>query len=207
MVYKMNTEFTNPSKIKIVGIGNSGNKILEHMMKIKPDEFDYVYISDEDISCGFSKVPKKMFIFKVEGFCGPNGNPDVITKFAWNKCDDISTILSDAEIVIIVAGMGGTTGAGAAPVVAEIAKDLGIICISVVTMPFHFEGERRRKIAETGIIELTRHTDFLVVLPLDNRLIDGETVKCIFSKADKYIIKTIHHIIDTFGLNSSELNK
>ena len=137
------------AKIKVVGVGGGGGNMINHIIREKGDEMDI------DLQLG-EKITKGL---------GAGMNPDVGTKAAQESYEEIKSTLEYSDIVFIASGLGGGTGTGAAPVVAQAAKEIGALTISVVTMPFDFEGKKRYNLALKGLNELKKESDSIVVIP------------------------------------------
>lgn len=157
-----------PAKIKVVGVGGSGGNAINRMIEggIKGVEFIVINTDIQDLN--FNKAPVKIHIGKtVTKGLGAGMNPDLGRDAAAESQNEIRDALKGADMVFVTCGLGGGTGTGASPVVAELAHDLGALTIAVVTKPFTFEGAQRRKIAERGQVELTDKVDAVITIPND----------------------------------------
>lgn len=157
-----------PAKIKVVGVGGSGGNAINRMIEggIKGVEFIVINTDIQDLN--YNKAPVKIHIGKtVTKGLGAGMNPDLGRDAAAESQNEIRDALKGADMVFVTCGLGGGTGTGASPVVAELAHDLGALTIAVVTKPFTFEGAQRRKIAERGQIELTDKVDAVITIPND----------------------------------------
>jgi len=157
--------------IKVVGVGGGGGNAVKHMIASNVDGVDFICANTDaqaltDIS---SKTVLQLGSGVTKGL-GAGANPDVGRQAALEDRDRIAEVLRGADMVFITAGMGGGTGTGGAPVVAEVAKELGILTVAVVTKPFPFEGKKRMAIAEQGIKELQEHVDSLITIPNEKLL-------------------------------------
>jgi len=170
-LFEFDTETTGPAKIRVIGVGGAGNNAVNRMIEadVKCVEFISVNTDLQDLS--LSKAPQKIQIgAKLTKGLGAGAVPEIGAKAAEESRDEIALAIQDADMVFVTAGMGGGTGTGAAPVVAEIAKELGILTIGIVTKPFWFEGSARARNAATGIDNLKNCVDTLVVIPNDKLL-------------------------------------
>ncbi len=158
--------------IKVVGVGGGGGNALNRMIDSGIKGVDYIAVNTDAMVLGSSRAPVKVQIGqKLTNGRGAGGKPEVGEKSAEENKEEISAAIRDANMVFIAAGMGGGTGTGAAPVVASIAQEMGILTVGVVTKPFGFEGRRKMEKAEKGIAELKEHVDALIVIP-NARLLD-----------------------------------
>ena len=156
------------AKIKVVGVGGGGNNAVNRMIDTGFSSVEFIAINTDAQALKNSKAKTKIQIGeKITRGLGAGANPEIGQKSADESREDISKALIGADMVFITAGMGGGTGTGAAPVVAGIAKEMGILTISIVTKPFTFEGKKRMTQAEGGLAELKANSDSLVIIPND----------------------------------------
>lgn len=154
--------------IRVVGVGGGGSNAIDRMIEDGVRDVEFVAINTDAQVLRNSKAHYKVCIGeRLTRGMGAGGNPDVGEKAAEETNDELYEILKGSNLVFITAGMGGGTGTGAAPIVASIAQDLGILTVAVVTKPFKFEGSRRMQQAEKGIEQLRRSVDALVIVPND----------------------------------------
>ncbi|MCT4563781.1 MAG: cell division protein FtsZ [Maledivibacter sp.] len=159
------------AQIKVIGVGGGGNNAVNRMIESNLKGVQFIVVNTDKQALYTSKAEYKIQIGeKLTRGLGAGANPEVGKKAAEESRDDIYQALQGADMVFITAGMGGGTGTGAAPIVAEIAKDMGILTVGVVTKPFMFEGKRRMMHAEKGIDELKSKVDTLVTIPNDRLL-------------------------------------
>ncbi len=152
--------------IKVIGVGGGGGNALNRMIEEGIEGVDYIAVNTDAMALNSSKAPTKVQIGqKLTGGRGAGAKPEIGEKSAQENKEDISSSIKGANMVFIAAGMGGGTGTGAAPVVAAIAQEMGILTVGVVTKPFGFEGKKKMEKAEQGIEELRQHVDALVVIP------------------------------------------
>lgn len=164
-------ENTPICKIKVVGIGGGGNNAVNRMIYAGITSAQFVAINTDKQALLMSKAPSRLQVGeKLTRGLGAGADPEIGRKAAEESRELIEEILKDTDLVFVTAGMGGGTGTGAAPVVASIAKEMGILTIAVVTKPFRFEGKKRMENAENGIKELKNVVDTLVVIPNDKLL-------------------------------------
>ena len=171
MIEFQNEEQSNFASIKVVGCGGGGNNAVNRMMDAGLRGVEFIAVNTDRQALGQSNAQVKIQIGeKLTKGLGAGAIPEVGRRAAEESREEIASALKGADLVFITAGMGGGTGTGAAPIVAEVARDLGTLTIAVVTKPFNFEGKQRMKNAEAGIEELKQHVDTLVVIPNDRLL-------------------------------------
>ncbi len=154
--------------IKVIGVGGAGNNVVNRMIDSKIDGVEFVVVNTDRQDLNKSKCPNKLQIGeKLTGGMGAGSKPEIGKKSAEESRAAISKILEGTDMVFITAGMGGGTGTGAAPIIADLAHEAGILTVGVVTKPFRFEGANRMKQAEAGIASLTEKVDSLIVIPND----------------------------------------
>ncbi|MEA4815609.1 MAG: cell division protein FtsZ [Lachnospiraceae bacterium] len=191
---------SNIATIKVIGVGGGGNNAINRMIEDNVDGVDFVSINTDAQALSSSKAPVKIQIGeKLTKGLGAGGNPEIGEKSADETKDEIAGILRGSDMVFITAGMGGGTGTGAAPKIAAISKELGILTVGVVTKPFQFEGKIRMNNAEKGIDELKKHVDTLVIIPNQKLLsiIDKKTTMiAAFHKADEILRQGVQGISD-----------
>lgn len=166
MSYELDNDFQEVTKIKVIGVGGGGGNAVNRMAQAGLKGIDLIAVNTDKQSLAFSKATQKIQIGeKLTNGQGAGAKPEIGKKAAEESRDAIIDALNDTHMVFITAGMGGGTGTGAAPVIAEIAKEKGILTVGIVTKPFAFEGKMRMQQAEAGIAELAGHVDSLVVIP------------------------------------------
>lgn len=171
------------AKIKVAGIGGGGNNAVNRMINAGVKGVEFVAVNTDRQALKNSLAETKIQIGeKVTKGLGAGANPEIGEQSAEESLDEIREALQDADMVFITAGMGGGTGTGAAPIIADVARDLGALTVGVVTRPFSFEGARRMKQAEKGIDALKGKVDTLVIIPND-RLFSISDKKTTFSQA------------------------
>lgn len=197
---KVNPEIESFARIKVIGIGGSGKGALNHMINSKLLGVEFIAMNTDTQDLHHSLAEKKIHIGKnlTKGL-GAGMDPEVGKRSAEETREEIQDVIKGADMVFIAGGMGGGTGTGAAPIVASIAKNEGILTIGVVTKPFFFEGASRMKLAERGLEELEKEVDALIVIPNDRLLsvIDKTTsVKQAFEMADEVLKQAVEGISD-----------
>jgi cell division protein FtsZ len=154
------------AKIKVFGVGGSGCNAVNTMIAGKLSGVEFVAANTDIQALGTTKAPVKLQLgAKLTKGLGAGSNPEMGREAALEDQDKIRDAMTGADMVFITAGMGGGTGTGAAPIIAEVARDLGILTVAVVTKPFTFEGFKRMQRAEEGLKELKKHVDTLIVIP------------------------------------------
>ena len=154
--------------IKVIGVGGAGNNVVNRMIDSKIDGVEFVVVNTDRQDLNKSKCPNKIQIGeKLTSGMGAGSKPEIGKKSAEESRASISKILEGTDMVFITAGMGGGTGTGAAPIIADLAHEAGILTVGVVTKPFRFEGANRMKQAESGIAALSEKVDSLIVIPND----------------------------------------
>lgn len=188
------------AKIKVVGVGGGGNNAVNRMINSDLSGVEFIVVNTDHQALEGSKANNKIQIgSKLTRGLGAGADPEVGRKAAEESREDLRAVLEGADMVFITAGMGGGTGTGAAPVVAEIAKELGALTVGVVTKPFTFEGRRRAQQAESGITELKDRVDAIITIPNDKilQIIDKKTpMNEAFSYADDVLHQGVQGISD-----------
>lgn len=170
-MFEFDVDMGQFANIKVVGVGGGGNNAVNRMIESDVKGIDFIIVNTDRQALFSSKAETKIQIGeKLTRGLGAGANPDIGKKAAEESKNEILEALKGSDMVFITAGMGGGTGTGAAPVVAEIAKELGILTVGVVTKPFMFEGKRRMLHAEKGIEDLKTRVDTLVTIPNDRLL-------------------------------------
>jgi cell division protein FtsZ len=188
------------AQIKVIGIGGGGNNAVNRMINAGLRGVEFISINTDKQALFLSKANTKIQIGeKITKGLGAGANPDIGEKAANESKDEIGQSIKGADMVFITAGMGGGTGTGAAPIVAQIAKEMGILTVGVVTKPFIFEGRKRMQFAERGIENLKEAVDTLVTIPNDRLLQVAEKKTSIvdaFVMADDVLRQGVQGISD-----------
>ncbi len=194
----------NPTVIKIIGCGGGGSNAVNRMIEAGVNDVEFVVMNTDLQALGVSKAQKRLAIGqKLTGGLGAGGNPAVGENAAKEDTDNISNIVQGADMVVITAGMGGGTGTGSAPVVAELAKEAGALTIAVVTTPFGFEGPIRMKNAQEGLKKLRSNVDSLIVVPNQQimKIVDKKVnFKQAFRLADDVLCQGVQGISEIITL-------
>ena len=201
MAFIIDNENAAYNQIKVIGVGGGGGNAVNGMVESGIIGVEFLSINTDRQILENSKATHKIQIGeKVTGCMGAGGDPAIGRKAAEESRDVIADALRSTDMVFITAGMGGGTGTGAAPVVAEIARELGALTVGIVTKPFKFEGRKRMKQAEDGIRELEKHVDSLIVIPNERLKLLGDkslSMKDAFGKANDVLWQGVKSISDT----------
>ncbi len=197
---KVNPDVEAFARIKVIGVGGSGNNALNHMVSSRVTGVEFIAVNTDAQDLHHSSAKKKIHIGKnlTKGL-GAGMNPETGKKAAEETREEIQDSLKGADMVFITSGMGGGTGTGAAPIIAKIAREQGVLTVGVVTKPFFFEGSQRMRIAEKGIEELEKEVDALIIIPNDRLLavVGKETsVKSAFAMCDEVLRQAVEGIAE-----------
>ena len=211
-------EFNMPNNnktniIKVIGVGGGGSNAVNHMYELGIKDVDFIVCNTDKQALDISEVPLKIQLGEslTEGR-GAGSRPEVGKNAAIETIDEIREYLSDkTNMVFITAGMGGGTGTGAAPIIAKVAKEMGILTVGIVTIPFGFEGKRRKEQADEGIKEMRSSVDTLLIINNDKLrdLYGNLTIRNAFSQADEVLAsaaKGIAEVISKIGFINVDLN-
>ena len=206
MIEFQNDEQINFASIKVVGCGGGGNNAVNRMVEAGLRGVEFIAVNTDRQALSMSNAQTRIQIGeKMTKGLGAGAVPEVGRRAAEESKEEIAQALTGADLVFVTAGMGGGTGTGAAPIVAEVARDVGALTIAVVTKPFTFEGKQRMKNAEAGIAELKQRVDTLVVIPNDSLLkvaSKGTTMLEAFRTADDVLRQDIQGISDLIAVPS-----
>src|SRR5215217_166772 len=188
------------AKIRVVGAGGAGCNAVNTMILAKLDRVDFIAANTDVQALAASKAPLRIQLGQMltKGL-GAGANPEMGREAALESKEQIAQLLEGADMVFVTAGMGGGTGTGAAPIIADIAKSLGCLTVGVVTKPFLFEGNKRRKQAEQGIVELKAAVDTLITIPNQRLLsLSNEPMPLLetFKRADEVLLNAVQGISD-----------
>jgi cell division protein FtsZ len=165
-MFELMDSFSQTAVIKVVGVGGGGGNAVSHMAKCGIEGVDFICVNTDAQALKHSQVKTSLQIgCNITKGLGAGANPEVGRQAAMEDRDRIIELIEGCDMLFITAGMGGGTGTGAAPVVAQVARELGILTVAVVTRPFTMEGNKRASIAESGMTELSRHVDSLITIP------------------------------------------
>ncbi|MBI4610555.1 MAG: cell division protein FtsZ [Candidatus Rokubacteria bacterium] len=188
------------AKLKVIGLGGGGSNAVSRMMAARFTGVDFIVANTDLQALRASPAPIKVQLgAKLTGGLGAGSDPEIGKRAAEEDCEQIARLLEGADMVFVTAGLGGGTGTGAAPVVAAVAKQLGILTVAVVTKPFLFEGRRRAQQAETGLAQLRSVVDTLIAIP-NQRLLSvvepGTPLLEAFKVADSVLHQAVQGIAD-----------
>ncbi len=205
MTFEHDDTFVSGVNIKVIGVGGGGNNAINRMITSNIKGVEFVAINTDRQALRNSDAAIQLVIGEklTRGF-GAGANPQIGTRAAEESIEDIKSILQDTDMAFITAGMGGGTGTGAAPVVARVAHEMGILTIGIVTKPFGFEGPRRMNQAIEGIAELSQYVDSLVVIPNDRlkQVTDTRiTLENAFEVADGVLSRGTQSISDLINVH------
>ena len=200
MSFELENDFDNIVQIKVIGVGGGGGNALDRMVTSGVKCVEFISVNTDRQALLRSKATQKIQIGeKITHGKGAGSKPEIGQKSADESREDIAAAIKGTDMVFITAGMGGGTGTGAAPIVAEIAREMGILTIGIVTKPFAFEGRRRMEQAENGIAALREHVDSLVVIPNERLKYASEqriTLANAFAVADDVLRQGVQSISD-----------
>lgn len=203
------SEALKPVRMKVVGVGGGGGNAVNRMIDENLQGVDFISINTDIQALANSKAPTRVQIGKrLTRGLGAGARPDVGRRAAEESREEILAALEGADLVFVTAGMGGGTGTGAAPIVAEVAHEMGALTIGIVTKPFLFEGQRRLRQAELGIAELRKAVDTLIVVPNERLLAvcgKGTTFRDALKRADDVLLHATRGISDLIHI-TGEVN-
>jgi cell division protein FtsZ len=207
MSFELEENYESGVNIKVVGIGGGGNNAINRMIESNIRGVEFIAINtDKQVLLQSAAALKIPIGEKITKGHGAGANPEVGMRAAEESQEDITNALKGADMVFITTGMGGGTGTGAAPIIAKLARDMGILTVGVVTKPFAFEGRKRMEIAEAGIDKLSECVDSLIVIPNERlkQISNGKiTLANAFAEADNVLrhgVQSISDLINGTGL-------
>ena len=170
-MFELMDTYSQSAVIKVIGVGGGGGNAVQHMANTAIDGVDFICANTDSQALKSTDVKTVLQLGnEITKGLGAGANPVVGREAALEDQERIAESITGADMLFITAGMGGGTGTGATPVVAEIAEELGILTVAVVTKPFKFEGKKRMQIANAGIDELVKHVDSLITIPNEKLL-------------------------------------
>jgi len=187
------------ANIKVIGVGGSGGNAVGHMISKGMEGVDFLCANTDAQDLAQSHVATKIQIgIDTTKGLGAGMDPDIGSESAKESKDTIANAISETDMLFITAGFGGGTGTGASPVIAEIAKELGILTVAVVTKPFNWEGDLRAQYAEEGIKELEKHVDSLIIIPNDKLQSLGKKITLVnaFEAANDVLLNSVQGIVE-----------
>lgn len=200
MTIEFDTGDTLEARIKVIGVGGGGGNAINNMIQSQLEGVEFIVANTDAQALARNLAPIRVQIGEgVTRGLGAGAKPDVGMRAAEESREHIQELIAGADMVFITAGMGGGTGTGAAPIIASLAKEMGILTVAVVTKPFSFEGKRRLKFAEDGLAELRKHVDTVITIPNQKLLsIVGKntTILDAFRKADDVLQQAVRGITD-----------
>lgn len=202
----MGKDWVNQSAlIKVIGVGGGGNNAVNRMYDHNMKNVQFIVANTDAQVLNASVVPNKLVLG--EKYCqglGAGADPEVGKQAALEASDDIRAALQGAQLVFVAAGMGGGTGTGAAPIIAQIAREMGALTIAIVTKPFRFEGKKRMRYADQGIKELQQATDSIIIVANDRllELVGNVPVNDSFREADNILRQGVQTITDLIAVPS-----
>lgn len=201
---EFDTDLNQFAEIKVIGVGGGGNNAVNRMITAGLQGVDFVTVNTDSQALQLSRASQKVQIgIKLTKGLGAGANPEIGAKAAEESREELAKVLKGADMVFVTAGMGGGTGTGAAPIVAEVAKEMGALTVGVVTRPFTFEGRKRAMQAEKGIAELKSKVDTLITIPNDRLLqvVDKHTtIHEAFRIADDVLRQGVQGISDLIAV-------
>lgn len=199
-MFNLMEDHSEQAVIKVIGVGGGGGNAVEHMVKETIEGVEFVTANTDAQALRNSSANSTLQLGNsVTKGLGAGANPDIGRQSAEEDIDAIRETLSGADMVFIAAGMGGGTGTGAAPIVAQVAKELGILTVAVVTKPFPFEGKKRMAFADSGIEQLEQNVDSLITIPNDKLLKvlgKGTSLLDAFRKANDVLLGAVQGIAE-----------
>ena len=199
-MFELGDNTPHAARIKVIGIGGGGGNAIEHMMAEQIEGVEFIAANTDAQALGRSSARTLLQLGEeVTKGLGAGADPEVGRQAAEENRDRIREVLNGTDMVFITAGMGGGTGTGAAPIVAEIARELGVLTVAVVTKPFAFEGRKRMDVAEEGIKALSKFVDSLITIP-NNKLLSvlGKNITLLnaFKAANNVLLGAVQGIAD-----------
>ena len=170
-MFELMDGYSESAIIKVIGVGGGGGNAVAHMVRVGIDGVDFICANTDAQALKSAKVKTGLQIgCNITKGLGAGANPDVGRQAAMEDRDRIHEVIAGADMLFITAGLGGGTGTGAAPVIAQLAKELGILTVAIVTRPFEMEGKKRMRVADQGIAELAKYVDSLITIPNEKLL-------------------------------------
>lgn len=206
MAFVLDEEMQNVTNIKVVGVGGGGGNAVNRMIEYGLQGVEFITMNtDQQVLFNAKSTMKVQLGSKLTRGRGAGGDPEIGQRSAEESRDEVAAALKGAQMVFITAGMGGGTGTGAAPVIADIAKEMGILTVGIVTKPFSFEGRQKMNKAEEGIRALLERVDSLIVIPNERlKLISQEKITLVnaFAAADNVLRQGVESISSLVNIPS-----
>lgn len=204
MAFGLDTGVESVVNIKVIGVGGGGGNVVNRMVESGARGVEFIAVNTDKQALAVSSANEKIQIGeKLTEGQGAGSNPEIGRQSAEESRTSISKVLEGTDMLFITAGMGGGTGTGAAPIVADVAKELGVLTVGVVTKPFKFEGARRMRQAEAGIAELRDKVDSLVIIPNERlKLASDQKITLVnaFEIADDVLLQAVRSISDLINV-------
>lgn len=199
-MFELVDAYSQNAVIRVIGVGGGGGNAVQHMVEANLDGVDFICANTDSQALKGTKAKSTLQLgVEMTKGLGAGANPEVGRQSAIEDRDRIHEVISGTDMLFITAGMGGGTGTGAAPIVAEVARELGILTVAVVTKPFNFEGKKRKAIADRGIQELSNHVDSLITIPNEKLLtVLGKdvTMEDAFTSANDILLGAVQGIAE-----------
>ncbi len=195
----MNSDYVPVTRIKVFGVGGGGCNAVNRMVEANMIGVDFYAVNTDQQVLTSSSVENKLLLgFNTTHGLGAGGIPEVGKAAALETIEDIKAAVQDADMIFVTTGLGGGTGTGAAPIVAQCAKEAGALTIAVVTKPFNFEGKRRMMQALNGLDELKKYVDSVIIIPNEkvNAMLGSVPIKQAFQEADNVLRQAVQTITD-----------
>lgn len=191
---------SSPTVIRVIGVGGGGSNAVNRMVDARLRDVDLIAVNTDLQALKGSRAQTRLPLgSKLTGGLGAGGNPEIGESAAEEDTEAVKALIAESDMLFITAGMGGGTGTGAAPVIARVARELGILTVAVVTTPFSFEGRKKAKLAEEGIAKLREHVDTLIIIPNQHllKIVERNTpIKQAFLVADDVLRQGVQGISD-----------
>ena len=199
-MFELMDAYTQGAVIKVIGVGGGGGNAVEHMVKQNIDGVDFICANTDAQALKNTSARTALQLgTNITKGLGAGANPDLGRQAALEDRERIAEVLQGADMIFITAGMGGGTGTGGAPVVAQIARDMGILTVAVITKPFPFEGKKRMQVADDGIKQLSEYVDSLITIPNERLLsVLGKSVSLLdaFKAANNVLLGAVQGIAE-----------
>ncbi len=200
MKYELVDMCSQNAVIKVIGVGGGGGNATDHMANSGIDGVEFICANTDAQALGKLNVDKILQLgHQLTNGLGAGTDPEIGKKAAEEDIERIKEVVNGADMIFLTAGMGGGTGTGAIPVIAEVTREMGILTVAVVTKPFNFEGKNKKNVAEAGIRELEKHVDSLITIPNEKLLTElGENLSLIsaFNKANDVLLEAVQGITE-----------
>ncbi len=200
MKYELMDMGAQKAVIKVIGVGGGGGNAVDHMANSGITGVEFICANTDAQALSILNVDKILQLgHQLTNGLGAGTNPEIGKKAAEEDVDRIREVVEGANMIFLTAGMGGGTGTGAVPIIAEVTRELGILTVAVVTKPFEFEGKNKKRVAEEGIQELEKHVDSLITIPNEKLLTelgDNLSISSAFNKANDVLLDAVQGITE-----------